>query len=1017
VKKSERFPNSSLLAWILMILGIYFPMQFLLHQGFVRTKTTVMDTSSVLLQRALAWDMMRFRRGVSVAAALTDRLNSALQQASGTSSLEHWRQTLTAEFAPLGSGAVDILLTNGIRMIPEYPGYSPATLAAFLQENVARAESLRSPDRAAAYLRSRRQNIDVAGNVRALQWQWVPLPRWDGLSNRCFENEPRAHQVIHINQTPGNSFAAFGPVDSHPGWQYLFLVHRQALNDHAARSRVGAYAAENGIQATLIQGTANQQDFQAFSRQGDRVFLREFDPDSGVLQVEGRLPFRIWLLLALYLVADAAFSLAFLIASWRYAHAFRFDDWRAGRKVALGLFVAGGIPLVLALMVGEGGINAALFREIQERHLEMEQGLLGLEDRFNEFRRRMSGAWRRAVKKISWPLNPNQAVQVFEEVAPELGYSEVSLFNKEGTLLVTRNSLLWPPYRASSLDRPHRLRLFQEWVIRGYYLIPTELDLLDLGSPGAVRLSPEERLRLLLEFANRPQSEAKGKILSALAKTFLHLINTGIYEEASAGKADAAVMLEMFLKGQAHRFFNDALLLIGNLMQFSYTGFNGLGIFDAVRDPTGHAQLLVMAFYRMSDFVEFFLYQELKPPDPARGNIAFDAVSLYKGKVHFNHRVSFGQKELFKRLLTDFGTTIRCLMPDETGNPILVSAVRSEQMPDYLLIASVPFREVTDRITSLQRQRLLILTGLLSMLVPMILWLRYLLLIPLPALQETAEGIRCGRRDLKPLPQAVGEMKVLSELFQETVAGLRQMDIAKTIQENLLPGREAVFGPCRLVGQTEMMSLVGGDYYDWIPRGDNQYLIVVGDVTGHGLPAAIVVALVRSGLMILAQEKLPVNEICRIMNEELLNTLSRIKMMTCLVGNLDLNTMTFEYCNAGHAYPIVLGADGSAEYLKQTNLALGSLRRRSFRIDSRPLRSGDTLIVYSDGLVEIPNAQGKILGYDGFLREVQALSSREPDVLCDQMFALAKRHAAGVPPNDDMTVLVVQVRPEGSSTS
>ena len=235
------------------------------------------------------------------------------------------------------------------------------------------------------------------------------------------------------------------------------------------------------------------------------------------------------------------------------------------------------------------------------------------------------------------------------------------------------------------------------------------------------------------------------------------------------------------------------------------------------------------------------------------------------------------------------------------------------------------------------------------------------------------------------------------------------MDIAKTIQDNLLPGRETTLGPCSLVGRIEMMSLVGGDYYDWIPRGNNRHLIVVGDVTGHGLPAAIVTALVKSGLTVLAREPLPVNEICRILNDEMLNTLSRIKMMTCLVGDLDLTTMTFDYCNAGHAYPIVLSADGSGRYLKQTNLALGSLRKRAFKIDSYPLQPGDSLVVFSDGLVEIPNAQGKILGYDGFLEKVREIAACEPKELCDRIFDLAGQHAQGVAPNDDMTVLVVKV--------
>lgn len=237
----------------------------------------------------------------------------------------------------------------------------------------------------------------------------------------------------------------------------------------------------------------------------------------------------------------------------------------------------------------------------------------------------------------------------------------------------------------------------------------------------------------------------------------------------------------------------------------------------------------------------------------------------------------------------------------------------------------------------------------------------------------------------------------------------REMELASQIQRGILPPTLPVVEGFELLAWTRPALHVGGDYYDLIELSDDRLALVVADVSGKGVPAALLVSTVHAALRLLLAHDIEGPELCRQLNDHLLRFSASNKFVTLFLAELDPTTQTLRYVNAGHN-PALLRVGSTNHWLEATGVPLGLLPDATFEQCELELFSGDLLCVYSDGVTEASSPEGEELGESGLI----SLFDDGPASLASLRDALDERLQEltdGLPQGDDQTVVMLRRLP------
>lgn len=182
----------------------------------------------------------------------------------------------------------------------------------------------------------------------------------------------------------------------------------------------------------------------------------------------------------------------------------------------------------------------------------------------------------------------------------------------------------------------------------------------------------------------------------------------------------------------------------------------------------------------------------------------------------------------------------------------------------------------------------------------------------------------------------------------------QELKIARIIQQTLLPQELPQLNGWQLGAYYQPARAVGGDFYDFLSFEDGRLGLVIGDVTDKGVPAALVMATTRSMLRTAAQHGDSPGEVLKVANNLLFPDIPPKMFVTCLYAILDPATGRLQYANAGHDLPY-LSHDGSSSELRATGMPLGLMPDMRYEEKEICMAAGDTLLLYSDGLVEAHN--------------------------------------------------------------
>jgi len=264
-----------------------------------------------------------------------------------------------------------------------------------------------------------------------------------------------------------------------------------------------------------------------------------------------------------------------------------------------------------------------------------------------------------------------------------------------------------------------------------------------------------------------------------------------------------------------------------------------------------------------------------------------------------------------------------------------------------------------------------------------------------------------------------------------------ELTIAQEVQAQLFPKGVFDIRSLELYGFCEPARTVSGDYYDFIPLGPDRLALAVGDISGKGISAALLMASIHSAVRAYSLERAPImatagaghggsfvlsavnedafdadvspSQLCTMLNRQVYHSTAMEKYATMFLGIYDGDSRRLTYCNAGHLPPLLLGADGSVRRLQQGGSVVGLIPGLSYEEAPVELRSGDIFVAYSDGMTEPENEFGEF-GEDRLIELVRENQHLPLQRIAEIAVAAVKDWIGGEEQPDDVTIVLARLR-------
>lgn len=235
-----------------------------------------------------------------------------------------------------------------------------------------------------------------------------------------------------------------------------------------------------------------------------------------------------------------------------------------------------------------------------------------------------------------------------------------------------------------------------------------------------------------------------------------------------------------------------------------------------------------------------------------------------------------------------------------------------------------------------------------------------------------------------------------------------ELRIARQVMEALMPAGPPTVRNFQIAGTMIPSAEVGGDYYDFIEVADGRTGIIIADVSGKGIPAALIMATFRAYLHALLGNDFALRSVFHRLNDLLMRSLEERHFVTAFYGELDREGRRMFYLNAGHNPPLLVRRGEPVRLLTTGGIPLGVLKRARYSEDIVYFSPGDTLILYTDGVTEAENTEGEPYGLHRLESIVRQNLSLDAGALCDTIIEDVRRHEADDRQSDDVTLIVIR---------
>ena len=248
----------------------------------------------------------------------------------------------------------------------------------------------------------------------------------------------------------------------------------------------------------------------------------------------------------------------------------------------------------------------------------------------------------------------------------------------------------------------------------------------------------------------------------------------------------------------------------------------------------------------------------------------------------------------------------------------------------------------------------------------------------------------------------------MAERLQAEHRAAHEIELARQVQAKLLPQAGPRLRSLDYAGRCIQARAVGGDYYDFLDAGKGRVGLVLADVSGKGLAAALLVASLHASLRSQSPRDGDLASQLGTVNRLLFEATETSRYATLFLGQFDDTTRRLRYVNCGHNPPLLLRRNGAVERLSATAMVVGLVAEWTCETAEVALESGDTLALYSDGITEAADPDGEEFGEARLVRALQENRNQEVPTLLDAVFDEARAFSEGEQA-DDQTMVIARV--------
>ena len=318
-----------------------------------------------------------------------------------------------------------------------------------------------------------------------------------------------------------------------------------------------------------------------------------------------------------------------------------------------------------------------------------------------------------------------------------------------------------------------------------------------------------------------------------------------------------------------------------------------------------------------------------------------------------------------------------------------------------LFFAEIRSRKITEPITRLTKEVAVIGQGNLDHTVEM----------------HTGDELETLGNAFNQMTKSLGEyMENLAEVTADRERIATELNVASTIQSSMLPCIFPAFPDQKdfdIYADMHPAKAVGGDFYDFFKTDENHLWVVIADVSGKGVPAALFMVIAKTMLKNYAGFGASPAEVLAIVNDRLCENNEADMFVTVFIGVFEISSGIFTFSNAGHNYPLLYRKGGAFDWLKSSpDFVIAGMEGMKFRDNRVAINPGDRLFLYTDGVTEALNRKEELYGDDRLIETLNRPETREMsiDELVTYMKADLASYADGAEQADDITMLVLEIR-------
>ncbi|MBF0410366.1 MAG: SpoIIE family protein phosphatase [Candidatus Riflebacteria bacterium] len=513
-------------------------------------------------------------------------------------------------------------------------------------------------------------------------------------------------------------------------------------------------------------------------------------------------------------------------------------------------------------------------------------------------------------------------------------------------------------------------------------------------------------------YEDKPVEKGSARLIGELSRAIICHLNQ---EDASISDN---LNIEMLNAIGGINFMSMITRRLGKLDEIKIGSDVSWVMFKTIYDTNEKVTYMLVLFWEKFKLEKNYLKYCMKSPKKIPKGIKVIASEDYintrmESKVKRASEKSFFSSSLSKKAysfiswLEIWQTTIKRKIYDH-GRAYFFTGIKPKEIKAFYLLALQDDFQIREKLARLKK--LLLIFAFLCIIISTFIGtlLSQKLINPIESLGTGVKLIENKQfRFQIPIIES-DELGKLTEMFNQMVENLEELNIAVKVQNQLFPKAVLKIGEYSVFGRSRSASQLGGDYFDYFSFKDRYLLAVIGDVTGHGIPAALVMAMAKAIVHERVHTGDNLYDIIQILNATIFRNLNKEMLMT--VGFILIDSITHEtlYINCGHPYPFCRKTDGSIRMVENSGGILGLRENVQIRGKTIILEKGDKLIFYTDGMVESLSEKPNLSNYDIFQEYLFSRPILNAELACDDYIENHPHILTGRALPDDLTVLQIE---------